>query len=268
MKSFVWVLFCTFLFIASNTNAGEIVIDLSTQTMVFKNQKGEEVVAKVSTGTPQTPTPTGVFKVMDKTLAYKHQGAKKVGRNVTIPYWLELGGDTKVNNRGIAIHHFGQTFGGEYPASGACIRVVDEEVAKAVFNSTSVGTQVTIRGSEKEFLAKAEGFWKDQRIAALFTNPEAGQGEFIFKRPAEFTPEMVATLQGLFEGQKVGFYRPKPAQVRKDKRWGQESNRFLGFPKAQKNPTDCTFDEASRIYLRLEELERLFGRKLIVVRGD
>ncbi len=262
------VLLCTLLVLTGNTNAGEIVIDLSTQTMVFKNQKGEEVVAKVSTGTPQTPTPTGTFKVASKTVAYKHQGARKAGRDVTIPYWLELGGDVKVNGRGIAIHHFGKAFGGGYPASGGCIRVVDAEMAKAVSESSAIGDKVVIKGSEKEFLTKADSYWKDPKIAALFTNPEAGQGEFILKRPGEFTPEMVATLQDLFEARRVGFYRPKPAQVRADKRWGQESNCFLGFPRAQKNPTDCTFDEASRIYLRLEEVERLFGRKLTVVRGD
>lgn len=267
MKKTLWAIVSLIILAINFVSAGEIVIDISTQNMTFTTKSGQKVTVRVSTGTPQTPTPTGTFRVADKIAAYKHKGAAQVGRDVTIPHWLELGGKG-VDGRGIAIHHFGKTFGGEYPASAACIRVVDAEMAKAVFESSAIGDRVVIKGSVQEALAKANSYWKDPKIAALFTNPDAGQGEFIFKRPAEFTPEMVATLQGLFEAQKVGFYRPKPAQVRKDKRWGQESNRFLGFPKAQKNPTDCTFDEASRIYLRLEEVERLFGRKLTVVRED
>ncbi len=267
MKKTLWAIASLILLAINFASAGEIVIDISAQTMVFKNQKGEVVTAKVSTGTPQTPTPVGTFTVAGKTAAYKHKGAAKVGRDVIIPFWLELGGKG-VSGRGIAIHHFGKTFGGDYPASGACIRVVDAEMAKAVFESSAIGDKVVIKGSVQEALAKANSYWKDPKIAALFTNPEAGQGEFILKRPGQFTPEMVETLRGLYEARQVGFYRPKPAQVRADKRWDQESNRFLGFPRAQKSPTDCSFDEASKIYLRLEEVERLFGRKLKVVRED
>lgn len=264
MKS-ILVILLFFYWTATVVLAGDIKIDLSSQTLTFTNAKGKQEVAEVSTGKPQTPTPTGVFKVTEKHLRYKHQGSAKEGREIIIPYWLTLGGKDltgrSLDGRGIGIHYFAKSFGGHYPASGACIRVVSEEVAKAIFENTNVGDTVTITGSTEEFLKKA-GVWKDPEVLDLFANPKAGQGGFVFKRPAEFNQEMKDSLAELLENRKIGFYHPTQAQIRKDARWGEIRNRFLGFPGAQKSPSEITFNEACKIYLRLEEVEALLGRKI------
>jgi lipoprotein-anchoring transpeptidase ErfK/SrfK len=88
------------------------------------------VKGKISTGKPGFDTPPGHYLVTDKERARRSSIYK-----VSMPYFLRL----SFSEYGI---HEGYDPG--RPASHGCIRVAEENVAKAIFDQTPIGTLVDI----------------------------------------------------------------------------------------------------------------------------
>lgn len=122
-----------------------IEVDLSMQKMTFKF--GDTVVREfpVSTGKDRTPTPTGIFKILNKQevriagewphyIMPKWQGFTPWGHGMhALP--------SLANDRGVfwneALNHIGQK------VSHGCIRLLPED-AKDLFNLTDIGIKVVV----------------------------------------------------------------------------------------------------------------------------
>jgi lipoprotein-anchoring transpeptidase ErfK/SrfK len=109
----------------------QLVVTITGQTVVLYKNGVPIVSGKISTGRPGFDTPQGHYLVTDKERTRKSSLYK-----VPMPYFLRL----SFGEYGI---HQGYNPG--RPASHGCIRVGAEDVAKAIFNQTPIGTLVTIQ---------------------------------------------------------------------------------------------------------------------------
>lgn len=107
-----------------------IKIGIAPQTIILYKDGLVVVSGKISTGRKGYDTPPGYYLVTDKERTRKSSLYK-----VPMPYFLRL----SFSEYGI---HQGYNPG--RPASHGCIRVGKETVAKALFESTPIGTLVTI----------------------------------------------------------------------------------------------------------------------------
>jgi hypothetical protein len=107
-----------------------IKIQLTPQIVVLYKDGLALVKGKISTGKPGFDTPPGHYLVTDKERARRSSIYK-----VSMPYFLRL----SFSEYGI---HEGYDPG--RPASHGCIRVAEENVAKAIFDQTPIGTLVDI----------------------------------------------------------------------------------------------------------------------------
>ena len=107
-----------------------IKIELTPQTVILYKDGLALVTGKISTGKPGFDTPPGHYLVTDKERERRSSIYK-----VSMPYFLRL----SFSEYGI---HEGHDPG--RPASHGCIRVAEENVAKAIFDQTPIGTLVDI----------------------------------------------------------------------------------------------------------------------------
>jgi L,D-transpeptidase catalytic domain len=107
-----------------------IKIELTPQLVILYKDGLALVQGKISTGKPGFDTPPGHYLVTDKERERKSSIYK-----VSMPYFLRL----SFSEYGI---HEGHNPG--RPASHGCIRVAEENVAKAIFDQTPIGTLVDI----------------------------------------------------------------------------------------------------------------------------
>ncbi|HXM29584.1 MAG TPA: L,D-transpeptidase family protein [Chthoniobacterales bacterium] len=107
-----------------------IKIELSPQMVILYKDGLALVKGKISTGKPGFDTPPGHYLVTDKERERRSSIYK-----VSMPYFLRL----SFSEYGI---HEGHDPG--RPASHGCIRVAEENVAKAIFDQTPIGTLVDI----------------------------------------------------------------------------------------------------------------------------
>jgi lipoprotein-anchoring transpeptidase ErfK/SrfK len=113
-----------------DSDVTRVVISLSDQ-MAFA-YGGDELIAvsTISSGKAETPTPTGIFPILQK----KQEHYSRKYDNAPMPYMQRL------DKYGIALH------GGHlpgHPASHGCVRLPHKFAAK-LFASTDVGTPVLI----------------------------------------------------------------------------------------------------------------------------
>ncbi|HET9378446.1 MAG TPA: L,D-transpeptidase family protein [Chthoniobacterales bacterium] len=107
-----------------------IKIELTPQTVILYKDGLALVKGKISTGKPGFDTPPGHYLVTDKERERRSSIYK-----VSMPYFLRL----SFSEYGI---HEGYNPG--RPASHGCIRVAEENVAKAIYDQTPIGTLVDI----------------------------------------------------------------------------------------------------------------------------
>jgi lipoprotein-anchoring transpeptidase ErfK/SrfK len=110
--------------------AERVVVSLSDQ-LVFL-YRGDELMAvsTISSGTSETPTPTGIFNILEK----KRMHRSRKYDNAPMPFMQ------RIDRFGIALHA-GHLPG--RPASHGCVRLPAQFAAK-LFSTTPVGTPVLI----------------------------------------------------------------------------------------------------------------------------
>lgn len=111
-------------------DVSRVVISLSDQLAFAYAGKELVGVSTISSGKAKTPTPTGIFPILQKK---RHHKSRKYD-NAPMPYMQRL------DKWGIALH------GGHlpgHPASHGCVRLPHKFAAK-LFASTDVGTPVLI----------------------------------------------------------------------------------------------------------------------------
>ena len=113
-----------------------IVVNLTFQkAMAYEN--GELLFSgRISTGTPDRPTPTGTFRVMEKDIDHVSNSWPKPNGGAKMHYMLRL------TNYGIAMH---LGYVPNYPASHGCIRM-ENGFAQRMYSWARVGTPVYERG--------------------------------------------------------------------------------------------------------------------------
>jgi lipoprotein-anchoring transpeptidase ErfK/SrfK len=113
-------------------SAGEerIVVSLSDQLAYLYRGDTLAAVSTISSGAAETPTPTGIFNVLEK----KAMHHSRKYDNAPMPHMQ------RIDRFGIALHA-GHNPG--HPASHGCIRLPKQFAAK-LFTATGVGTQVLI----------------------------------------------------------------------------------------------------------------------------
>jgi hypothetical protein len=109
----------------------QLVVTITGQTVVLYKNGVPIVTGRISTGRKGYDTPQGRYLVTDKERSRRSSLYK-----VPMPYFLRL----SFGEYGI---HQGYNPG--RPASHGCIRVGAEEVAKAIYEQTPIGTLVTIQ---------------------------------------------------------------------------------------------------------------------------
>lgn len=263
----IWFLACAQLFTMSalgetkKDQSTSIIIDLSTQTLTWKGQHGQSAETKVfsvSTGKPSTPTPVSAegkpFKIEHKDLAYELKEMKnKHGASVKMPYWMSF-----IPSRGIAIHGVNNVWIGEWPGSGACIRMKTDE-AKWVFEHVELGCPVVVKGSIEEYIAKNAVFpWQkpEQKILLEEYSVKTKDGVKLgYKFKKNLTPEMAKTLSRLVGERKLKIYKPLPDQIKADSRW--KDGNFVNFPNIDEmgNISTQTFDQCKERYFTLSEFQ-------------
>jgi hypothetical protein len=107
-----------------------VVIGLNDQLAYLYRGDTLVAVATISTGRFDKPSPTGIFKVLDKKPFYR---SKKYD-NAPMP-WMQ-----RIDQYGIALHG---GYNPGYPASHGCIRL-PLAFAKKLYSLTPVGTPVLI----------------------------------------------------------------------------------------------------------------------------
>ncbi len=250
-------------FAETNNSESAITIDLSTQTLTWKGrgqgQGLETRVFSVSTGKPSTPTPVSAegkpFKIDRKEMAYELKDVKsKHGVSVKMPYWMSF-----ISSRGIAIHGVNNTWIGEWPGSGACIRMKTDE-AKWLFEHVDLGCPVVVKGSIEEYFANNAVFpWQktDQKILLeeYSIKTKDGVKKLGYKFKKNLTPEMAKTLLRLVEERKLKIYRPLPSQIKADPRW--KNGNFVNFPGLDEmgNISTQAFEQCKERYFTLAEFQ-------------
>jgi len=113
-----------------------IVVNLTFQkAMAYEN--GELLFSgRISTGTPDRPTPTGTFRVTEKDIDHVSNSWPKPNGGAKMHYMLRL------TNYGIAMH---LGYVPNYPASHGCIRL-ENGFAQRMYYWAKVGTPVYVRG--------------------------------------------------------------------------------------------------------------------------
>ncbi|MEO6846100.1 MAG: L,D-transpeptidase family protein [Chthoniobacterales bacterium] len=106
-----------------------IKVDLTAQTATLWQDKKLIYTSKISSGRDTKPTPPGEYIVTDKEKAWKSTIFK-----VPMPYYLRLSCADFGLHAGVVPGH---------PASHGCIRLPEKD-AKAFFEKTPVGTEVTV----------------------------------------------------------------------------------------------------------------------------
>jgi hypothetical protein len=108
----------------------KIEISLRSQKLVVYHDGAPYLIAKISTGRHDKPTPPGAYLVTDKVRLERSSIYK-----VRMPYFLRL----SFSEYGI---HYGVNPG--HPASHGCIRVGSEKNAQKIFEVCPIGTAVRI----------------------------------------------------------------------------------------------------------------------------
>jgi len=113
-------------------SAGEerVVISLSDQIAYLYRGETLAAVSTISSGAAETPTPTGIFQILEK----KPMHRSRKYDNAPMPHMQ------RIDQYGIALHA-GHNPG--HPASHGCVRLPKQFVAK-LFTVTGVGTPVLI----------------------------------------------------------------------------------------------------------------------------
>lgn len=107
-----------------------VVVSLSDQLAFLYRGDTLMAVSTISSGTPERPTPTGIFNVLEK----KRLHHSRKYDNAPMPFMQRIDG------YGIALHA-GHIPG--HPASHGCVRLPAKFAAK-LFSETPVGTPVLI----------------------------------------------------------------------------------------------------------------------------
>jgi hypothetical protein len=116
--------------IDSKEDRYKIEISLPNQKLTVYRDGATYLIAKISTGRNDKPTPPGNYLITDKIRLERSTLYK-----VPMPYFLRL----SFSEYGI---HYGVNPG--HPASHGCIRVGSEEKAQKIFESCPIGTLVKI----------------------------------------------------------------------------------------------------------------------------
>lgn len=116
-----------------NGKNSKVVVDIADQKAFLLVNGTIAVKSPVSTARPGKRTPRGSFRISEKV----RSGKVSTIYNVTMPYWMRLGGSPF----GL---HAGYLPG--YPASAGCVRM-PSKYAKIFYDNTRVGTRVTIYNS-------------------------------------------------------------------------------------------------------------------------
>ncbi len=240
----------------SKQSAAVIRIELEKQTLTFE-QGSTKRSFQISSGKSTTPTPAGHFKVRSKHRWYTLQELKATeGITIPMPYWLMI-----EPNRAIGIHGVYDLWGGEYPASGGCIRMEWSE-AEWLFAKTPVGTDVFTTGSASDYVKTHAVFpWQQAKVKDLLVPWPKGGYAF---RKVGVTDEMRRTLRDLWAKKRLGVSRPLPSLIGKDPRW--RNGRFISFPNIPELGMieEQTFDECQRRYFTREQFEALIGERMTV----
>jgi len=107
-----------------------VVVSLSDQHAYLYRGNELMAAAAISSGASKTPTPTGIFQVLEK----KTMHHSRKYDNAPMPFMQ------RIDRFGVALHA-GHNPG--RPASHGCVRL-PKEFAQKLFRTTSVGTQVMI----------------------------------------------------------------------------------------------------------------------------
>ena len=107
-----------------------VVVSLSDQRAYLYRGNELMAVSTISSGTAKTPTPTGIFNVLEK----KRMHHSRKYDNAPMPFMQ------RIDRFGIALHA-GHNPG--YPASHGCVRL-PSEFAKRLYTVTDHGTTVMI----------------------------------------------------------------------------------------------------------------------------
>ncbi len=128
-----------------------ILVRVREQRLYFYENATLSGVYKVSTGTPQYPTPIGTFKVIQKLVNPSWTNPAPDGWGKDMPAYIPPGPDNPLGTRalqlnvpGILIHGTQNVRALGSPASHGCIRMKMDEI-EALFPKVPVGTPVFIR---------------------------------------------------------------------------------------------------------------------------
>ena len=116
--------------VPDSAGAERVVVSLSDQQAYLYRGSELMAVAAVSSGTAKTPTPTGIFNVLEK----KTMHHSRKYDNAPMPFMQ------RIDRFGVALHA-GHNPG--RPASHGCVRL-PKDFAQKLFKTTSVGTPVMI----------------------------------------------------------------------------------------------------------------------------
>lgn len=116
--------------VPANAGNERVVVGLSDQLAYLYRGSELMAVAAVSSGTSKTPTPTGIFQVLEK----KTMHHSRKYDNAPMPFMQ------RIDRFGVALHA-GANPG--RPASHGCIRL-PKQFAEKLFSTTEVGTPIMI----------------------------------------------------------------------------------------------------------------------------
>jgi lipoprotein-anchoring transpeptidase ErfK/SrfK len=116
--------------VPDSAGSERVVVSLSDQLAFLYRGDTLMAVSTISSGTSKTPTPTGIFNVLEK----KPMHRSRKYDNAPMPFMQ------RIDRFGVALHA-GHLPG--HPASHGCVRLPAKFAAK-LFSTTSVGTPVLI----------------------------------------------------------------------------------------------------------------------------
>lgn len=116
--------------VPESAGAERVVVSLSDQLAFLYRGSELMAVSTISSGTSKTPTPTGIFNVLEK----KRMHHSRKYDNAPMPFMQ------RIDRFGVALHA-GHLPG--RPASHGCVRLPSQFASK-LFSTTSVGTPVLI----------------------------------------------------------------------------------------------------------------------------
>ena len=116
--------------VPDSAGEGRVVVSLTDQLAYFYRGDTLAAVATISSGAAETPTPTGIFEILEK----KPMHRSRKYDNAPMPFMQ------RIDQYGIALHA-GHNPG--HPASHGCVRLPRQFAAK-LFAATGVGTPVLI----------------------------------------------------------------------------------------------------------------------------